>query len=348
MTLPAWMRSESFRTAIPERLPERLPGTWSLVLEAFDAAAAVVAVLIVGLPLYAVPAVCLILCAATWLVGGARISYAALPRDECYHVVAAVVAAAIPLIVMLCVFGALGFLQAILILPLLVALLCPAHVIVHAMRHGEKTAAGTADAVSPRSTRRVTSPAYRAVKRTLEGAISAIAIVASAPLMLVIAIMLLRDSDGPVVFAQERVGRDRYRFTMYKFRTMRQDSGASWVKPNDARITKTGALLRRTSLDELPQLFNVLRGEMSLVGPRPEMPEYAHDFRAVIPHYDDRTLVNPGITGWAQLHLKRNLKPADMAGVVPYDLFYVEYACFSLDLYIAIKTLAEIAFHDAV
>jgi lipopolysaccharide/colanic/teichoic acid biosynthesis glycosyltransferase len=129
---------------------------------------------------------------------------------------------------------------------------------------------------------------------------------------------------------------------------MWQDAGSEWVRHGDRRVTNVGALLRASSIDELPQLFNVIWGDMSLVGPRPEMPQFAREFRRRIRNYDDRHIVRPGLTGWAQVYCPRNLRPEDMSGVVPYDLFYVEHASATLDAAIVLKTAAEFLIHRGV
>lgn len=348
MTLPTWIRSELAGDDQIGRLPERLPGIWSVLLLAGDALAAMIAALLVGLPAHAVPAVCLLTCAAGWFVGGDHISYATRSRDQCYHVIAMIAVSAIPIFAALVWLGGFSPLESIIVLPFELALLCPLHMGLHVMRYGKGIPDASLDSVSPRAKRRIASPPFRALKRMVDATAACAAVIILSPLMLAIAFIILRESDGPIFFMQERVGRDRHRFVIYKFRTMRNDSGEEWVKPGDERITRLGAFLRRTSLDELPQLINVLRGDMSLVGPRPEMPEYAHEFRSKVPRYDDRSLVDPGITGWAQIYLQRNLSPSDMAKVIPYDLFYVEHASFSLDLYIVIKTLVEITTHRGV
>jgi lipopolysaccharide/colanic/teichoic acid biosynthesis glycosyltransferase/uncharacterized membrane protein YphA (DoxX/SURF4 family) len=345
MSLPTWVRSDLIDAQPTERLPERLPGIWSVLVLTGEAAAAAIAVLLTGLPFHAVPAACLIVCLCAWFVGGAHISYAARSRDECYHAIATILVAAVPITVVLVGIGQFSILQSILMLPFALALLCPLQVALHHMRYGGAVPDGSVDMVTPRAKRRVTSAAFRGFKRAIDGTVAAVAVVILSPALLAIAFAILKESDGPIFFAQERVGRDRHRFTIYKFRTMQRDADRTWAKPGDERITRIGAFLRRTSLDELPQLINVLKGDMSLVGPRPEMPEYAHEFRSKIPHYDDRSLVEPGITGWAQMQLDRNLTPADMSKVLPYDLFYVEHSSAALDLYIIIKTLVEVAAH---
>lgn len=347
MTLPAWVQTSGFDSP-GTRLPERVSAVWSSFLLLGDALATAVAVLLVALPVHAVPAACLLVCGAVWLVGGAHVSYAVTTRDAMYHAAAAVILAAVPVLFVFIVIGGLGVLQSIAVLPLAMVLLSGVHAGIHVMRYGGSAPQATNDSVSPRAKRRVASLGFRTPKRAVDAVIGIAAFVLLSPLMLVIAIAIARESGVPIFFTQERVGRDRHRFTILKFRTMQPNAGSAWAAPGDERITRVGAFLRRTSLDELPQLINVLRGEMSLVGPRPEMPEYAHRFRSTIPHYDDRTLVDPGITGWAQVHAERNLVPGDMNSVVPYDLFYVEHTSMALDLFVAVKTLAEVAFHRAV
>ncbi len=184
--------------------------------------------------------------------------------------------------------------------------------------------------------------------RVLDVALASVALVVFAPVF-ALAALAIRFGDGaPVVFRQRRVGRDDQDFTLGKFRTMHNDAGRAWVRPGDTRITPRGAFLRRTSLDELPQLVNVALGEMSLVGPRPEMREYADRFNREIPLYALRHLIRPGLTGWAQLHLPRNLQPSDAARVLSYDLFYVENVGVYLYLYCLIKTACEFGAHRAV
>jgi lipopolysaccharide/colanic/teichoic acid biosynthesis glycosyltransferase len=129
---------------------------------------------------------------------------------------------------------------------------------------------------------------------------------------------------------------------------MKRDAGAEWAREGDDRITRIGAFLRRTSIDELPQLFNVVRGDMSIVGPRPEMVEFARAFGQKLSTYDQRHVVTPGITGWAQLYCKRTLDPSDVAHILPYDLFYVERASLVLDTALLLKTITEVLFHRAI
>lgn len=184
--------------------------------------------------------------------------------------------------------------------------------------------------------------------RALDVVFGCLALAVFLPVMALVALAVLAERGGPVLFRQERVGRGDRPFTIFKFRTMRTGASGAWARPGDARITPTGAFLRRTSLDELPQLFNVLRGEMSLVGPRPEMSEYARQFASERSHYSQRHYVRPGITGWAQLHLPRNLQPSDMPAVLGYDLFYVQNRDAILYVSCLVKTAIEVLAHRAV
>jgi len=151
-------------------------------------------------------------------------------------------------------------------------------------------------------------------------------------------------SVGPVFYRQKRVGRDGRVFDMIKFRTMRQDAerltGPVWARENDPRRTPIGAWLRRSSLDELPQLYNVVRGDMSLVGPRPERPVFVQEFRSAIPRYFERHKVRSGITGWAQVNGLRGDTPLEDR--TRYDIFYVENWSLGFDLKILAMTLRSV------
>jgi exopolysaccharide biosynthesis polyprenyl glycosylphosphotransferase len=161
------------------------------------------------------------------------------------------------------------------------------------------------------------------------------------PLFVVIAVLVACSSPGPILYWQERVSLDGRRFWIAKFRTMRVDAEAPgqprWTRPGDPRRTKIGAFLRRTNLDELPQLWNVLKGEMSLVGPRPERPYFVEQFSQEIPKYLDRHLVKSGLTGWAQIHGLRG--DTSIARRTQYDLYYVQNWSLWLDLRILAITL---------
>jgi len=178
-------------------------------------------------------------------------------------------------------------------------------------------------------------------KRLTDIVASAFALLFLSPLLLLIAVITKLTSPGPILYAQERMGLDGHSFRMLKFRSMRVDaeaqSGAVWAGPTDDRKTAFGALLRRTSLDELPQFWNVLCGDMSLVGPRPERPIFVQKFRDKIPHYMLRHKVRAGITGWAQVNGWRG--DTSLARRIECDLFYIRHWSYVLDLKILTMTL---------
>ncbi len=186
--------------------------------------------------------------------------------------------------------------------------------------------------------------ALRGWKLTLKRAIdlvgSAIGLVLLSPLMFLIAILIKLDSPGPALYTQERMGLDGKRFYLFKFRTMRADAeahGPGWTRPDDPRRTRLGAFLRRTNLDELPQLINVLLGDMSLVGPRPERPIYVEEFRKRIPRYMERHREKAGITGWAQVNGLRG--DTSIEERTKYDLWYIENWSVWLDIKIILMTI---------
>jgi Undecaprenyl-phosphate glucose phosphotransferase len=178
-------------------------------------------------------------------------------------------------------------------------------------------------------------------KRAFDVTLSALLLVVLSPVLLGLALIAKLSSQGPVLFAQERVGLDGRAFHMLKFRTMRTDAeaeGPRFAQQGDPRVTRIGAFLRRTSLDELPQLWNVLVGDMSLVGPRPERPVFIDQFRRHIPRYQLRHMVKSGMTGWAQIHgLRGN---TSIQKRVEYDLYYIEHWSLLLDLKILARTVA--------
>lgn len=185
-----------------------------------------------------------------------------------------------------------------------------------------------------------------AVKRLMDVTLSAIGLVFLSPLLFVVAILVKLESRGPVFYVQERMGLDANPFAMIKFRSMREDAeadGPGWTKPNDPRRTGLGRILRKTNIDELPQLINVLMGEMSLVGPRPERPVYVEQFRRTIPRYMERHKEKAGLTGWAQVNSLRG--DTSIAERTKYDLWYIENWSLLLDIKILIRTLMR-SFHD--
>ncbi len=182
---------------------------------------------------------------------------------------------------------------------------------------------------------------YEIVKRLLDLAAAALALVLTLPLWPLIAVLIRLESAGPAIYRQFRVGRHGRIFTMYKFRTMRIDAerdGPCWAQANDQRVTRLGRLLRRSRLDELPQLVNILRGDMSLVGPRPERPEFVRRLEELLPHYGLRHLVTPGLTGWAQIHYGYGASVEDAHRKLCYDLYYLKHRSIELDLAILIRT----------
>lgn len=172
--------------------------------------------------------------------------------------------------------------------------------------------------------------------------IAVAAAILTAPIMLLVAAAVRLSSRGPALFRQQRVGKDNVLFTLYKFRSMYQDAeagcGAVWAQKDDPRITRAGKWLRKLRLDELPQLLNVLRGEMSIVGPRPERPEFVAELEKRIPYYRQRHCVKPGITGWAQINHKYGDTVEDSTAKLEYDLYYIKNLAPALDAYIMFQT----------
>lgn len=181
----------------------------------------------------------------------------------------------------------------------------------------------------------------RFFKRALDIAGSAALLIVASPLLLLLSLLVKLSSRGPVLYRQERMGLDGRVFTIFKFRTMRVDaeaeSGPQWATPDDQRRTRLGTLLRRTSLDELPQLLNVLVGAMSLVGPRPERPAFISEFRDTIPNYMLRHRIKAGMTGWAQVHGWRG--DTSLRKRLQYDLYYIRNWSIGLDVRILVLTI---------
>jgi exopolysaccharide biosynthesis polyprenyl glycosylphosphotransferase len=173
--------------------------------------------------------------------------------------------------------------------------------------------------------------------------VATIGTVVASPLILLTALAVRLTSSGPVLYRQQRVGLDGHSFTVYKFRSMRANAeaatGAVWASRNDPRITPVGRIIRMIRFDELPQLFNVLRGEMSLVGPRPERPEFVKALSEQIPYYRQRHYVRHGIPGWAQINHKYGDTLEDTVTKLEYDLYYIKNMSISLDAYIVFHTL---------
>jgi lipopolysaccharide/colanic/teichoic acid biosynthesis glycosyltransferase len=172
--------------------------------------------------------------------------------------------------------------------------------------------------------------------------LAAAILIPALPLMLLCLLAVRLGSPGPALYTQARVGRGGRVFTLYKIRTMYHDceslTGPRWSMPGDPRITPIGQVLRRLHLDELPQLFNVLKGDMSLIGPRPERPEIVRNLRQVVPGYDRRHAVKPGITGFAQIHLPPDSCIRSVKNKLVYDLFYIRNRSPRLELFILLAT----------
>ena len=180
------------------------------------------------------------------------------------------------------------------------------------------------------------------LKRILDIAVSALLLVLFSPILIGAAIAIKLDDRGPILYSQERVTRGERRFRIYKIRTMRQDAekyGAVWAEAQDPRITRTGRFLRQTRIDEMPQLINVLRGDMSLVGPRPERPAFIEKLSAELPLYNERHMVKAGLTGWAQINYPYGASLDDARSKLSYDLYYVKNFSILFDLLILLQTL---------
>lgn len=183
-------------------------------------------------------------------------------------------------------------------------------------------------------------------KRTFDLGVGALFAIVALPIMGVVALLVRWTSEGPALYSQQRVGKDGRIFTIQKFRSMRQDAesqtGAVWSTKGDSRITPIGGFLRRSRLDELPQLWNILRGDMSFVGPRPERPEFVRELTHQIPFYGQRHVVKPGLTGWAQVRYSYGASVEDALEKLQYDLFYVKHMSITFDVFIIISTIKTV------
>lgn len=183
---------------------------------------------------------------------------------------------------------------------------------------------------------------YRKVKRIVSLIFSIFSLVFMAPICLIACIFIVLESSGNPIYMQERVGINGQKFIMYKLRSMYLDAekdGHQWAVKDDHRITKVGKFLRRTQIDEFPQIINIIKGEMSFIGPRPERPEFVNEFLKYIPDFNDRLTIPPGITGWAQVNGGYDLTPNEK---LKYDKYYIEHECFQLDSLILFKTIKVI------
>ena len=194
------------------------------------------------------------------------------------------------------------------------------------------------------------SPVRRTVKRAFDVSIAALVLLVAWPFMLLTALAIRLESgwNAPILYRQERVGENGKSFPVIKFRSMRTDAErdgvARWATKNDDRVTRVGRFIRKTRLDELPQLWNVLRGDMSIIGPRPERPQFVDDFNARIRYYSLRHCVKPGLTGWAQLRYPYGSSFEDAEEKLKFDLFYVKNHNFVFDLAILVQTVEVVLF----
>ena len=183
----------------------------------------------------------------------------------------------------------------------------------------------------------------RAIKRCFDILICLVMLPVLLLLFPVVALIIKLDSAGPVFFQQIRIGENEKYFTIYKLRTMYNDaefdSGAVWAQDSDPRITRTGNFLRKCRLDEFPQLYNVLRGDMSIIGPRPERPEFIEQLKKIIPYYSERHLIKPGVTGWAQVNYPYGASVEDAIEKLRYDLYYLKNFSIQLDFMILLETV---------
>tara|TARA_Y100000588_G_scaffold347921_1_gene397090 strand:- start:271 stop:1452 length:1182 start_codon:yes stop_codon:yes gene_type:complete len=193
---------------------------------------------------------------------------------------------------------------------------------------------------------RLRHPLFHRAKRLLDILVATIGIVFSIPILAIASLLILVGSGGPVFFSQRRTGYLGSDYVLYKLRTMRTDAeqdGAQWAEKQDARITGVGRFLRKWRIDELPQFWNVLRGEMSIVGPRPERPELEETLAAEIPLWSSRHLVKPGLTGWAQIRFRYAADTNASREKLAHDLYYIKNASLLLDLQIILSTLRSLA-----
>jgi lipopolysaccharide/colanic/teichoic acid biosynthesis glycosyltransferase len=186
---------------------------------------------------------------------------------------------------------------------------------------------------------------YGHAKRAAESVIALVMLALALPLMLLIAVSIKMSSDGPVFFRQARVGRNGKEFQLLKFRTLHRDPEAEnghWVQSDDPRIFPAGRVLRQFRLDEFPQLWNILRGDLSLVGPRPEQPVIVAEMARSIPHYATRVCVRPGLTGWAQVNYGYGGSHLGTRAKLEYDLYYIKHQSLALDFKVLLATVTTL------
>jgi sugar transferase (PEP-CTERM system associated) len=186
-------------------------------------------------------------------------------------------------------------------------------------------------------------------KRLLDVVAAVLGLILSLPIIIISTLLVKLDSKGPAFYKQKRVGQNGRVFVLCKFRSMYQgaeQNGAVWASSNDDRVTRFGRLLRKFRIDELPQLWNVLRGDMSVVGPRPERPEFVDKLAKEIPYYSLRHVIKPGITGWAQINYRYGASTHDAIEKLKYELFYIKNMSLLLDIYIMIRTIRVVLFRE--
>ena len=174
-------------------------------------------------------------------------------------------------------------------------------------------------------------------QRVLDIVLSVIGLLIGIPLMVIFGILIKVEDNGPITYKQERLGKGGKKFYIYKLRSMRTDAekfGAQWAEKDDPRITKVGKFIRKTRIDEIPQLFNILKGDMSIIGPRPERPSFTEEFNQEIPGFINRLAVKPGLTGWAQVNGGYEITPEEK---LREDIFYIKNRSILLDLKILFK-----------
>lgn len=192
-----------------------------------------------------------------------------------------------------------------------------------------------------------TRGSLRRLKRALDVLISIVLLIPAAPIMLITALAIRLESKGPVIYKQDRVGLFEKEFTVYKFRSMRTDAeknGAVWAKEHDDRVTRVGRIIRKVRIDELPQIWNILKGDMSFIGPRPERMTFVQELKKQIPYYSLRHTVKPGLTGWAQVCYPYGASVEDSLRKLEYDLYYIKNISILLDITIILKTIGVVLF----
>ncbi|MDU1538689.1 MAG: exopolysaccharide biosynthesis polyprenyl glycosylphosphotransferase [Paeniclostridium sordellii] len=184
---------------------------------------------------------------------------------------------------------------------------------------------------------------YNIYKRTLDIGTSFIGLIIGIPFLIVFGALIKLEDKGPIFYKQERLGKNEKHFYVYKLRSMRVDAekigGAQWAQKNDPRITNVGAFIRKTRIDEIPQLLNILKGDMSIIGPRPERPELTYKFNREIPGFINRLIIKPGLTGWAQVNGGYDMTPEEK---IIWDIEYINNRSFMLDMKIILKTIRVI------